>query len=143
MIQKTPRENTEQILMQPNTPEDNDTIHRALQQYNAQYMRDFREYSFHISEKGKIVAGIVAESTFDTLEVEFLFVEESCRGKGYGCLLLSHVEELARRDGLKRVLLNTYSFQAPGFYKALGYTQLLEINPCFGKYSQFFFLKEL
>lgn len=127
----------------PNLVEDNDAIHRMLQQYNAQYMRDFKEYSFHISEEGKIVAGIVAESTLDTLEIEFLFVDESCRGKGYGRRLLSHVEELARRDGLARVLLNTYSFQAPGFYKALGYTQLLEIHPCFGEYSQYIFLKEL
>lgn len=133
----------EQISIQPNTDGDNEAIHRMLQQYNRQYMRDFKEYSFHISENGKIVAGIVAESTFDTLEVEFLFVDEACRGKGYGRRLVSHVEELALRDGLRRVLLNTYSFQAPGFYKTLGYTQLLEISPCFGNYGQFIFLKEL
>ncbi|HCT91147.1 MAG TPA: N-acetyltransferase [Lachnospiraceae bacterium] len=133
----------EQISIQQNTAGENDAIHRMLQQYNARYMRDFKEYNFHISERGKPVAGIVAESTFDTLEVEFLFVKESCRGKGYGRRLLAHVEELALRDGLKRVLLNTYSFQAPGFYRSLGYTQLLEINPCFGEYSQFYFMKEL
>ena len=50
---------------------------------------------------------------------------------------------LAKRKGMERVLLNTYSFQAPGFYRAMGYDELLCIDPCFGKYSQHFFSKML
>ena len=90
-----------------------------------------------------IVAGIVAASTMDTLEVEFLFVEESCRGQGLGRLLLEQAENLARQDGCKRVLLNTYSFQAPGFYRRMGYELLAQQNPCFGAYSQYYFTKNL
>ena len=126
----------------PSTPEESERIHQLLRAYNRQSMRELRDYNFHISDGDRIVAGIVAGSTFDTLEVEFLFVEEAYRGKGLGGKLLRHVEALARRDGRKRVLLNTYSFQAPDFYRAEGYRQLFEINPCFGPYSQYFFIKE-
>ena len=118
-------------------------VHIRLQEYNRPYMDESMDFSFHIEDGGRIVAGIVAESTIDTLEVAFLFVDEAYRGRGLGKRLLLHVEEEARRKGMRRVLLNTYSFQAPGFYRAMGYEELLCIDPCFGKYSQHFFSKML
>lgn len=118
-------------------------VHQRLQEYNRPYMDESMDFSFHIEDGGRIVAGIVAESTMDTLEIAFLFVDEAYRSRGLGKRLLLHVEEEAKRKGIERVLLNTYSFQAPGFYRAMGYEELLCIDPCFGKYSQHFFSKML
>lgn len=122
---------------------DNEYIHAKLCEYNGKYMKDFHEYNFHIEDNGKIIAGIVANSTIDTLEVDFLFVDENHRGKNLGSKLLKYAEDEARSNGLKRVLLNTYSFQAPEFYKKLGYEEILKINPCFEQFSQSYFLKNL
>lgn len=133
----------QEIELLPSPERDNQYIHQQLRRYNRQFMRDFKDYSFHIKQDGQIVAGIVAASTMDTLEVEFLFVEESCRGQGLGRLLLEQAENLARQDGCKRVLLNTYSFQAPSFYRRMGYELLAQQNPCFGAYSQYYFTKNL
>lgn len=119
----------QEIKLLPSSEQDNRYIHQQLRQYNRQFMRDFKDYSFHIKQDGQIVAGIVAASTMDTLEVEFLFVEEGCRGQGLGRLLLEQAENLARQDGCKRVLLNTYSFQAPGFYRRMGYELLASRTP--------------
>ena len=118
-------------------------IHARLREYNREYYGEVTDYGFHIQKNGRIVAGIVAYGTFDTLEVEFLFVEEDCRQEGLGRKLLTHAENAARGAGLKRVLLNTYSYQAPGFYEKLGYTELFRIEPCFGPHSQHFFMKAL
>ena len=118
-------------------------LRRQLQQYNAEYMDSWKDYSLHMEENGEITAGIVAESVGDTLEVQFLFVSEAMRGQGLGAKLLAEAEARARSDGLKRVLLNTYSFQAPGFYEKAGYRRLFVIDPCFHTYSQHFFVKEL
>ena len=85
----------------------------------------------------------MAESVFDTVEVEFLCVKEECRGKGYGRALLQHVEERAKKDGRKRILLNTYSFQAPEFYRSLGYEELFCVDPCFQEYKQYYFCRKL
>ncbi|CAM2991085.1 GNAT family N-acetyltransferase [Hathewaya histolytica] len=123
--------------------EDNEYIHSRLREYNKKYMRGFDDYNFHIKKDGKIIAGIVAVSTFDTLEVEFLFVDENHRGKNLGTELLQYAENAARINGLKRILLNTYSFQAPEFYKKLGYSELFKIEPCFEKFSQSYFIKNL
>ena len=106
-----------------NTEQNNETVHSMIRQHNAKFMTEFQDYSYHIEEEGGLVAGIVAEAVFDTVEVEFLCVKESCRGKGYGRALLQYVEEQAENDGRKRILLNTYSFQAPEFYRSLGYEE--------------------
>ena len=125
------------------TSEQNDDIHQRLRAYNRRYMRDFRDFSFNVEDDGRMVAGIVAGSTFRTVEVEFLFVDEDFRGRGLGSALLRKVEEDARAAGMEHVLLNTYSFQAPGFYRKMGYTQLFAIDPCLGEYAQHFFWKDL
>lgn len=120
-----------------------DQIHRLLQEHNAGYMGGFRDYSFHIEENGEVLGGIVAESVGDTLEVAYLYVKEPYRGTGLGSLLLRQVEAEAAKDGIRRVFLNTYSFQAPALYRKLGYRQLFELAPCFGPHSQFYFVKDL
>lgn len=125
------------------TEAQSDAVHEKLRDYNRRFMDGGRDYNFHIEAEGEIVAGIVAASTGDTLEVEFLFVAESRRGQGLGRALLERAETAACRDGVQRVLLNTYSFQAPGFYPKMGYTLLGRIDPCFGAHSQYFYGKEL
>lgn len=127
----------------PSCEQDNSFIHDQLRKYNRQFMHTFKDYNFHIRRDGKIIAGIVAASTMDTLEVEFLFVDEGYRREGLGSKLLDHAEMLARQNGLKRILLNTYSFQAPEFYKKHGYTVQTVIKPCFGNYDQYYFIKAL
>ena len=124
-----------------NTEQNNEMVHSMIRQHIAKFMTEFQDYSYHIEEEGELVAGIVAEAVFDTVEVEFLCVKESCRGKGYGRALLQYVEEQAENDGRKRILLNTYSFQAPEFYRSLGYEELLCVDPCFKEYKQYY--KEL
>ena len=57
--------------------------------------------------------------------------------------LLRRVEEEGRRQGARRVLLNTFSFQAPGFYEKQGYRCFGALEPCFGTHGQYFFCKEL
>lgn len=123
--------------------EQRERVHRRLQDYNARFMKEFSDFSYHIEENGVIVAGIVAESVGDTVEIDFLFVDEACRGRGLGKTLLEYVETAAREQGMRRVLLNTYSFQAPGFYEKMGYQEILKLEPAFDRFSQSYFLKEL
>ena len=126
-----------------NLPEDNEKIHQMIRDYNVSFMSESKDYSYHIEEDGELAAGIVAESVFDTVEVDFLCVKEKFRKHGYGRALLQHMEDAARRDGMKRILLNTYSFQAPDFYRSMGYRELFVVDPCFKDCRQYYFIKEL
>lgn len=124
------------------TKADSKRVFDMLMEYNNRYMHDFKDYNFHVEENGEIIGGIVAWSVSDTLEVEYLRIADAHRKEGLGTRLLQHVEDLARKDGLKRVRLYTLSFQAPEFYKRLGY-QVEFVSPAFDNYSHIYYSKEL
>ena len=133
-----------ELSITKSSEEDNELVHAKLKEYNKQYYKDLKEYSYHIkNEDGDIIAGIVANSTYETIEVEYLYVDEKYRNKGYGRNLLKYIETKAREDNLKQVLINTYSFQAPEFYILNGYELLFKIDKCFNDYDQYFFIKRI
>ncbi len=55
------------------------------------------------------------------VEVRGLWLDPDRRGAGHGELIVRRVEEEAKKRGAERALLDTYSFQARGFYERLGY----------------------
>ncbi len=122
---------------------DKEKIIEGLRSYNAAFMHSFEDFSLVIKEGEEIIGGIVAESMSDLLEIGFLYVNPAFRGKGYAKKLLMSVEEEARKKGIKRVLLNTYSFQAPSFYRKMGYKEILTVDPVFDNFSWHHFEKLL
>ena len=129
--------------IQKSSEKDKRAVHEMLRNFNTEFMCECVDYSYHLESGGNVVAGIVAESVFDTVEVEFLFVSEEYRGKGYGKALLRQVEEEAKNRQMKRILLNTYSFQAPDFYEKMGYVCLFKVDPVFKDHSQSYYIKML
>ena len=74
-------------------------------------------------EAGRVVGGLIGEFRLDWLYVDWLWVDEALRGSGYGKHLMERAEAEARAAGLTHIYLWTWSFQAPDFYTALGYTE--------------------
>ena len=64
---------------------------------------------------------MIAEVNWDWLFINVLWVKEELRGQGDGKSPLMHVEEEAQQWGAKNSYLDTFSFQAPEFYKRNGY----------------------
>ncbi len=120
---------------------DKERIIECLRSHNKNFMHSFEDFSLIIKEGDVIAGGIVAESMSDLLEIEFLYVNPAFRGKGYGKKLLESVEKEAKEKGIKRILLNTYSFQAPGFYQQMGYEEILSVDPVFDNFSWHHFEK--
>lgn len=75
-------------------------------------------------EHGEIMAGLVAETFGNWLEIEYLFVKEDLRGQGIGSQLLQQAESEAKKRNCRFAFVNTYQFQAPGFYQKQGYKEV-------------------
>lgn len=67
------------------------------------------------------LGGLWGKIVYDWLFVELLVVPEQFRGQNIGAQILTRAEEIARERGCIGVWLDTYAFQAPGFYDKLGY----------------------
>lgn len=99
-------------------------IGRGVDYYNK---KQAGEYNFqrlcfvlHAPDQ-EIVGGVIGEIYWDWLFIDLLWVKDELRGRGYGHRLLMHVEQEAQLRGAKNAYLDTFSFQAPDFYKQHGY----------------------
>jgi GNAT superfamily N-acetyltransferase len=66
--------------------------------------------------------GLWGRIGYDWLFVELLAVPEAARGQGLGRALMQQAEAIAREAGCAGIWLDTYEFQARGFYERLGFT---------------------
>ena len=94
-------------------------------------------------EKGNLLAGLVAETFGNWLEIEYLFVKEELRGQGISSRLLQQAETEAKNRNCCFAFVNTYQFQAPDFYKRHGYKEVFTLQdyPYTGK--RFYYQKDL
>lgn len=81
-------------------------------------------------EAGATVGGLWGATVFRWLKIELLFVPEELRGMSVGATIMARAEALAAARGCVGASLDTYSFQARGFYERLGYTLVGTIEDC-------------
>ena len=79
-------------------------------------------------EHGQLLAGLVAETFGNWLEIEYLFVKEGLRGQGIGSQLLQQAESEAKKRNCRFAFVNTYQFQAPAFYQKHGYQEVFTMK---------------
>lgn len=79
-------------------------------------------------EHGQLLAGLVAETFGNWLEIEYLFVKEGLRGQGIGSQLLQQAESEAKKRNCRFAFVNTYQFQAPAFYQKYGYKKVFTMK---------------
>lgn len=90
-----------------------------------------------------VVGGLVAETGWEWLHVQLLWVEEAHRGRGIGRRLLAEAEAEARRRGCRHAYLDTFEFQAPRLYARLGWTVFGEQDDYPPGHRRFFLRKPL
>lgn len=81
-------------------------------------------------EAGATVGGLWGATIFRWLKIELLFVPERMRGASVGTAIMERAEAWAMERGCIGASLDTYSFQARGFYEKLGYTLVGTIADC-------------
>lgn len=72
-----------------------------------------------LDAQGGLAGGLIGVAAWDWLFVEAVWVDAALRGSGAGRALMEAAERHARERGCHAAWLDT--FQARGFYEALGY----------------------
>jgi GNAT superfamily N-acetyltransferase len=77
---------------------------------------------------GELIGGAVARTWGECCELRQLWVDPSHRRRGIGRRLIEMVEQEARRRGCTLIYLETFSFQVPQLYLAVGFTVACEFR---------------
>jgi GNAT superfamily N-acetyltransferase len=91
----------------------------------------------------EILGGAIGATYWEWLHLDLMWVKEEYRGRGIGRSLLRAAEDEARRRGAKRAYLDTFSFQAPGFYEKYGYQVFGELADFPQGHRRYFLTKVL
>jgi GNAT superfamily N-acetyltransferase len=109
----------------PADPEE--TTHKRLTDWLSDHAQaqghpfDNAPFALELHEDGEAVAGFAGYTLYGWLFVRFLAVAPSHRGRGLGARLPREAEDKARAEGILGIFIDTYGFQAPGFYERHGY----------------------
>jgi N-acetylglutamate synthase-like GNAT family acetyltransferase len=121
-------------------------IGRGISNYNKQQAGEdhFQRLCFalYVSDR-EIAGGILGEIYWDWFHLDLLWVKDELRGHGYGHRLLMAAENEARQCDAKNVFLNTFSFQAPDFYKKHGYQVFGELKDFPPGHQRYYLSKQL
>jgi GNAT superfamily N-acetyltransferase len=108
-------------------------IRGALREANAAagFPHDTRPLAVLLrDDAGTVVGGLWGRTGWSWLYIENLAVPPSLRGRGHGARILAAAEAEARLRGCIGARLDTYSFQARGFYERQGYALAGAIEDC-------------
>jgi ribosomal protein S18 acetylase RimI-like enzyme len=120
--------NSYTVCVEDNPPEeDMDVVEEGLQAYIAAHSKlvDLRLLAVPLrDEEHHVVGGALGWTKRGWLEINVVWVHEGLRGQGYGTQLMRAAEQEAIARGCRQVYLSTFNFQAPEFYRKLGYEEI-------------------
>ena len=93
--------------------------------------------------QGDILGGVKGEIAWNWCYVAWLWVDEAARQGGLGSQLLGRAEAISIEKGCVGVFLNTFSFQAPNFYRSHGYREFGRLDNMPPGHSRIWFAKVL
>ena len=120
-------------------------INKEFSSYGEQngVVLNYDEFCFAAEEDGKILGVITGRAYYNEVHIGDLIVASSVRKGGIGSKLVRAVEDNYRGNGYDKITLTTFGFQAPEFYKKLGYEVEFVREDKDPKLSKYFLAKQL
>ncbi|HEV8441815.1 MAG TPA: GNAT family N-acetyltransferase [Methylomirabilota bacterium] len=138
---------TIRIVDDPHAPDSvKEIVRDSLDFYNVAVtgLSDYAPVALFLKDEHEEVrGGLLGDIWGGWLRVAILWVAEGLRGHGYGQMLLAAAERRGVERGCRHVYLDTFSFQAPEFYKKLGYEVFAEVPDWPPGQTHYFLRKEL
>ncbi|SHO55004.1 GNAT family N-acetyltransferase [Vibrio quintilis] len=107
--------------------EEIESIYHGLGEFNQTYVPEIEDQSFGLfvkDESGKVIGGLTGFIYITSIQIRFLWLSDALRNQGIGSQLIQRVENEARQRGIPNIAVDTYTFQAPGFYELCGFHEI-------------------
>lgn len=134
------------FLFRPATPEEEQTTILGLKEHTAKAgginTKD-QPFAVLCHRDNELIGSVIGKVFWNWLYLDLLWVHENHRGHRLGIQLMLETETKAKQDGLTGIYLWTETWQAPDFYKKLGYEKFIEFEDFPPGYKRFGFRKYL
>ncbi|MBR4671155.1 MAG: GNAT family N-acetyltransferase [Butyrivibrio sp.] len=104
---------------------------------------NYEEFCFVAEDEGEILGVLTGRAYYNEVHIGDLIVGKNCRKGGVGSKLVRAVEDNYKGKGYKKIALTTFGFQAPLFYKKLGYELEFVREDEDPKLSKYFYIKKI
>lgn len=138
------------LVFEPTQKEENEKIIlNGLAEYTLDktgVSPDIMSNSFHFfykDEKEEIQAGIIGFCYCGCVYISMLWVHPRYRGQKLGVALVEEAEKLGKQQGCSFSTVNTMEWEAPEFYKKLGYEVEFKREGYADNHIMFFLRKSL
>lgn len=120
-------------------------INEEFSQYGIQneVELNYEEFCFVAEDEGNIAGVITGRAYYNEVHIGDLIVGKDFRRSGIGSRLVRAVEDAYKDKGYEKITLTTFGFQAPEFYKKLGYEVEFVREDKDPKLSKYFLAKQL
>ena len=111
--------------------DDREVIDEALGEYNAPFLRNPSYSYFAIflrDDDDAIRGGLIGHAYAGWLFINLLWVHADLRRERIGSRLIAEAEQRALAFGCHSAWVDTFSFQAPEFYRKLGYREFARLD---------------
>ncbi|MDX2136972.1 MAG: GNAT family N-acetyltransferase [Chloroflexota bacterium] len=128
------------------TPSDRDTIERGLEAFNTRFIGEDNYKPLYIvmrNKQSEIMGGLLGATYWKWLYVRIMWIDEAARGKGNGKRMMAMAEQEAYARGCCNAHVDTFDFQALGFYNKLGYSVWGRLEDFTPGYTRYFLKKAL
>jgi GNAT superfamily N-acetyltransferase len=135
------------ISLEPDAAEEDvRAVSEGLFAYNCRVVGDYgyETLRFFLRDAdGAIAGGLIADVLMGWMFVQVLWVGDAHRGAGHGAELVRRAEAEARRRGCRGMWLDTFTFQAPDFYRKLGFREFGRLDDFPPGHARHFLMKPL
>lgn len=98
----------------------------GLEAYNERHWpghQPWQELGVFLREDGRVVGGLFGETYAGWLFIRYFWIADHLRRHRLGAGLIATAEQRARERGCHSAWVDTFSFQAPDFYRKQGYEE--------------------
>lgn len=123
---------------------DNSFIRNKLQEFNDNYTGVTAiQFSVFAKENNEVQGGAICYLDENSIYIDILWVDEKHRKSGIGSKIIKLAEEEGVKKGAIYSTLDTFDFQAEGFYKKCGYQRIGVIPAYLGNHDRIFMRKKI
>lgn len=136
-------------IIQSNGQEERDFIRSKVIDHNMQKLAGSasmpkEEAGFIVrGSGGEILGGVTGTAYWGHMHIDFLWVDPLCRGQRIAEQLMQAIEQYSRERQYRLLVVDTFSFQAPEFYKKQGFREFGVLHDHPEGHSQHYFEKRL